>query len=121
MRMVQIQDQVWVELVGEIIVARIRGELNEELLNERHERILQLAQDTKCRKLLIDDLELVPPDYAAVEAQQVLNQELNQLSFKIAILVPNSRLAYLARLQFGDENHRVFYNDMAAAALWLVE
>ena len=118
--MVQVQDQVWVELVGEMIVARIRGELNEELLNERHERILQLAQDTKCRKLLVDDLELTPPDYAAVEAQQVLNQELNQLNFKIAILVPNSRLAYLARLQFGDENHRVFYNDMAAAALWLI-
>lgn len=118
--MYQIQDQIWVELVGDIIVARIRGELNEELLNERHDRIVQLAHDTKCRKLLIDDLELMPPDYAAVEAQQILNQELKQLGFKIAILVPNSRLAYLARLQFGDENHRVFYNDMAAAALWLV-
>lgn len=117
--MVQIHDQVWVELVGDIIIARIRGELNEEVLNERHERIRQLAHDTKCRRLLIDDLELVPPDYAAVEAQQILNRELNLLNFKIAILVPNSRLAYLARVQFGDENHRVFYNDMAAAALWL--
>jgi hypothetical protein len=118
--MYQVQDQVWVELVGEMIVARIRGDLTEELLNERHERILQLARDTKCRNLLIDDLELMPPEYAMVEAQQVLNQELKQLGFKIAILVPNSRLAYLARLQFGDENHRVFYNDMAAAALWLI-
>jgi hypothetical protein len=118
--MVQIQDQVWVELVGDIIVARIRGELHGNLLNERHERIMQLAQDTKCRRLLIDDLELMPPDYAAVEAQQALNRELKQMNFKIAILVPNSRLAYLARLQFGDENHRVFYNDMASAALWLI-
>lgn len=117
--MQQIQDQVWVELVGDIIVARIRGELNEELLNERHERIVQLARDTRCRRLLIDDLELMPPDYSVVEAQQLLNPELKQLGFTIAILVPNSRLAYLARLQFGDENHRVFYNDMAAAALWL--
>lgn len=118
--MLQLQDQLWVELVGDIIVARLRGELDEDLLNERHERIIQLAHDTRCRNLLIDDLELTPPVYDVVEAQQTLNQELNQLGFKIAILVPNSRLAYLARLQFGDENHRVFYNDMAAAALWLV-
>lgn len=118
--MVQVQDKAWVELVGDIIIARIRGELNEDVLNERHERILQLARDTECRRLLIDDLELMPPDYAIVEAQQAHNRELSQLGFKIAILVPNSRLAYLARLQFGDENHRVFYNDMAAAALWLV-
>lgn len=118
--MVHVQDQVWVELVGELIVARIRGELNEESLKERHERLLQLAHDTKCRRLLIDDLELSPPDYAAVDAQQALNKELKQLDFKIAILVPNSRLAYLARLQFGDENHRVFYNDMASATLWLM-
>lgn len=118
--MFQVQDQLWVELVGDIIVARLRGDLDEELLNEQHERVVQLARDTKCRRLLIDHLELLPPGYAVVEAQQVLNQELSQLGFKVAILVPNSRLAYLARLQFGDDNHRVFYNDMAAAALWLV-
>jgi hypothetical protein len=40
---------------------------------------------------------------------------------KIAIVVPNTAIAYLARLAFGEANHRVFYNDMSAAVLWLME
>jgi hypothetical protein len=41
-----------------------------------------------------------------------------------AILVPNTRIAYLARIafgQFGEGAYRVFYNDMAQAILWLEE
>lgn len=33
--------------------------------------------------------------------------------------MPNSRLAYLARLAFGEGDYRVFYNDIVAAAKWL--
>jgi hypothetical protein len=33
--------------------------------------------------------------------------------------VPNTGIAYLARLAFGEANHRVFYNDIAAAVAWL--
>jgi hypothetical protein len=38
-----------------------------------------------------------------------------------AIVVPNTKLAYLARLAFADEfgDNRVFYNDMAEAFEWL--
>jgi hypothetical protein len=34
-------------------------------------------------------------------------------------VVPNTRLAYLARLAFGEGDYRVFYSDMTAAILWL--
>jgi hypothetical protein len=36
-------------------------------------------------------------------------------------VVPNSRLAYLARLAFGEGDYRVFYNDIVAAVRWLSE
>lgn len=113
------QDHVWVELVGKIIIARLRGEVSEEMLNERHERICQIRRDTNCTRLLLDDLEMTAMSYPSMEAQQALNTELNALGFQIAIVVPNSRLAYLARIQFGESNHRVFYNDMAEAIAWL--
>jgi hypothetical protein len=113
------QDQVWVELVGTIIIARLRGSVTEEMLNERHDRVCQIRQDTGCTRLLLDDLEMNAPSYDAIEAQQVLNTELAALNFHIAVVVPNSRMAYLARLQFGEKNHKVFYNDLAEAILWL--
>ncbi|MDR7296345.1 hypothetical protein J2X16_001684 [Pelomonas aquatica] len=38
-----------------------------------------------------------------------------------AIVVPNTQLAYVARLAFGTSDHRVFYSDIAAAFRWLDE
>lgn len=112
-------ENVWVELVGKFIIARLRGSVSEEMLKERHERICQIGRDTGCDRLLLDDLEMTAMGHEAIEAQQALNSELATLGFQIAIVVPNSRLAYLARIQFGTISHRVFYNDMAQATLWL--
>jgi len=36
-----------------------------------------------------------------------------------AIVVPNTRVAYLARIAFGEGDYRVFYNDFLAAIRWL--
>jgi hypothetical protein len=36
-------------------------------------------------------------------------------------VVPNSRLAFLARLAFGEGDYKVFYNDMVAAIRRLSE
>ena len=36
-----------------------------------------------------------------------------------ALVVPNSKLAFLARIAFGEGDYRVFYNDMVAAVKWL--
>jgi hypothetical protein len=35
--------------------------------------------------------------------------------------VPDTKLAYLARLAFGDGDYRVFYDDRAAAVRWLTD
>lgn len=112
-------DKVWVELVGQVIMARMRGQVTQDMLKERHEQILHISRDTGCTKLLLDDLEMDAMSYEEIEAQRALNVELNEKHLQIAVVVPNSRMAYLARLQFGADNHQVFYTDMAAALLWL--
>jgi hypothetical protein len=114
-------DKVWVELVGKIIIARINGEVTSDAFSVRHERILQIEQDTGCKKLLLDDLQMGGPAYAEMEGQRALTSEWDAIGFKIAIVVPNSRMAYLARLQFNGDNHKVFYNDMVEALAWLAQ
>jgi hypothetical protein len=36
-------------------------------------------------------------------------------------VVSNTKLAYLARLAFGEGDYRVFYSDMTGAIKWLSE
>lgn len=111
--------QIWVELVGDLVIARVRGEPTEELLQQLQEKVLFLAQDAGRAKVLYDTLEMdaPPPDVAWV--QRALDEKLGSLKLKRAIVVPNSRLAYLARIAFGEGDYRVFYNDMVAAVTWL--
>jgi len=47
--------------------------------------------------------------------QRRLDESLPGLRLRRAIVVPNTRLAYLARLAFGEGDYRVFYNDITAA------
>lgn len=112
-------DRLWVELVGQIIIARIQGEPSDELLALRHERILQIERDSACRKVLLDDLQMAAPSYTHIQKQRTLNPDLSALGFKIAVVVPNSQMAYLARMKFDHENHKVFYNDLVEAINWL--
>ncbi len=110
---------LWVELVGGIIVARIRGTATAELIRECQRRVMALRLDTGCNRILYDALELARPPIDLVVAQQALTAELTQAWTKIAIVVPNTAIAYLSRLAFSDANHRVFYSDITAAILWL--
>jgi hypothetical protein len=113
--------KLWVELVGDIIIARIRGTATAELIRQCQERVIVLHSDTGCDRIMYDALELERPPMDTVLTQQELTDELKQSRVKIAIVVPNTAIAYLARLAFGEANHRVFYNDMSAAVLWLTE
>jgi hypothetical protein len=112
---------LWVELVGGIILARLRGACTEELLRECHRRIIALQAETDCKRIMYDSLELDRPTVEVVLTQHSMTEALRHPSVKLAIVVPNTALAYLARLAFGETNHRVFYNDVAAAILWLNE
>jgi hypothetical protein len=113
------QGQTWVEPVGDLIIARMRGEPTEALLRECQERVLLLVQDTGWGKVLYDALEMEPPPVDVTLVQRKLDEELGAVRLRRAIVVPNTRLAYLARLAFGEGDYRVFYNDISAAITWL--
>ena len=113
--------QTWVEWVGDLVVARMRGEPTEALLRETQEKVLFLVQDAGRGRVLYDTLEMEPPPVDVPWVQRALDENLGTVRLRRAIVVPNSRLAYLARLAFGEGDYRVFYNDMIAAIQWLTE
>ena len=114
--------QLWVELNAGLILARMRGVPSEQLLRECQDRVLQLARDRNQSRVLYDVLELELPTVDPALIQQKLESELDPaLRLRRAIVIPNSRVAFLARLAFGDGDYRVFYNDYPAAITWLEE
>ena len=115
------EGQLWVERVGDLVVARVRGEPTALLLQECQERVLRLVRDTGRGKVLYDTLEMKAPPVDVPWAQRELDERLGSTQLRRAIVVPNSRLAYLARLAFGEGDYRVFYDDIVAAVQWLSE
>ena len=114
--------QLWVEPVGALIVARVRGLPTEALLRECQNRVLQIARDRRdaaTHRVLYDALEMESPAVDVPLAQRQLDEDLQDIRLRRAIVVPNTRLAYLARLAFGEGDYRVFYSDIAAAVMWL--
>jgi len=114
--------QLWVEPVGGLIIARVRGLPTEALLRECHDRVIRIARDDRdaeLHRVLYDTLEMDSPQVDVPLAQRDLDESLGELKLRRAIVVPNTRLAYLARLAFGEGDYRVFYNDIASAISWL--
>lgn len=66
-------------------------------------------------------LEMDPPPVSIPWAQRALDEQLVDIKLRRAIVVPNTKIAFLARLAFGDGDYRVFYEDKAAALQWLSE
>jgi hypothetical protein len=114
-----VDNQLWVELVGDLIIARLRGQPTPELLRVCQEKVLFLARDAGRARVLYDALEMEPPPVEVTFTQRALDEALGGIVLRRAIVVPNSRLAYLARLAFGEGDYRVFYNDMLGAVKWL--
>lgn len=114
-------DQLWIEPVHDIIVARVRGVPSEALLKECQDRILSLVRETGRTRILYDGLEMDAPSVDVPVSQWQLDRNIENLRLKRAVLVPNTRLAYLARIAFGETDSRVFYNDMTSAIRWLSE
>jgi hypothetical protein len=122
------QQKLWMEPVGDIIVARIRGMCTEDLLKECQQRVIDLAKDTRQVKVLYDTLEMEVPSVEVTLVQQGLESDTRKrfgsAPLRRAILVSNTRVAYLSRIAFGEYSegaYWVFYNDMAGAMRWLDE
>jgi hypothetical protein len=113
--------EAWVTIEGDLVVARVRGEPTEALLRRTQEQVLRLASDAGGALVLYDTLAMTPPPVDVPWAQRELDEQLGAIRLKRAIVVPDSKLAYLARLAFGDGDYRVFYNDRAAAIRWLTD
>lgn len=114
--------QLWVEPVGELVIARLRGEPTAELLRACQDQVLAIVRKSGRGKVLYDTLEMVPPPVDVPWAQRELDEStLGEVRLRRAIVVPNTRLAYLARLAFGEGDYRVFYDDIVAAVRWLSE
>lgn len=113
------QSQLWVEVVGSLIMIRVRGDMNEDILRESQDQMVQLVKDTGINRVLYDTLEMNPPPPNITFVQQTLDQALGDLQIRRALVVPNSKLAYLARIAFAEGDYRVFYNDLGAAIAWL--
>jgi hypothetical protein len=112
--------EAWVAHEGDVVVARLRGEPTEDLLRSTHEQVVRLAAETGGR-VLYDALEMTPPPVDVPWSQRRLDDQPGAMRLKRAIVVPDTKLAYLARLAFGDGDYRVFYDDRAAAVRWLTD
>jgi hypothetical protein len=115
------KSELWVEQAEEFVIARLRGEPTAELLRQCQEQVLSLARAAKRAKVLYDVLEMKAPPVEVPWSQRELDACLDGVRLRRAIVVPNSKLAYLARLAFGEGDYRVFYNDKAQAMRWLAE
>jgi hypothetical protein len=114
-----VKGEVCVDLVNGLIIVHVRGHLNRGLIKQRHAQIVQAAEDTQCKKILMDLLDMEVPAMDAVTLQQAASVQFKELGLRIAIVVRDFRPAYLGRLAYGEALHRVFYDDLAGATAWL--
>ena len=115
------EGHLWVEPQQDLIIARIRGTPTKELIEECQRKVLILLKDTELNRILYDSLEMENPTVDIAVHQQALEAQYQSVRLRRAIVVPNTKIAFLSRLAFGDGEYRVFYNDMSAAIRWLAE
>lgn len=112
-----------VHSIGDTIVTRILGVPTVDLIRRCQEQVVQLARSTARHKVLHDCLDMEAPVVQVPMSQWELDRlDESQLRLKRAILVPDAKLGYLARIAFAYQNEaRVFYGDRLRALHWLSE
>jgi hypothetical protein len=116
-----VNEQLNIRLAGPLVVARLSGQPTPELLRECQEQVLLLTRGNPLGRVLYDARQMTPPSTEVPWAQRHLDENIGEVHLRRAIVVPDARLAFLARLAFGEGDYRVFYDDMAAATQWLSE
>lgn len=108
-----------VEIEGDVVVVRLRGRPDAGVLGSLHRQTLDQARAAGTRRILYDARALTPPDMELVLMQRTLDDELAAHGLRRAIVAPNTRIAYLSRLAFGEGASQVFYDDVDTALRWL--
>jgi chromate reductase, NAD(P)H dehydrogenase (quinone) len=111
------QGEFDVEVIDRIVTVRVRGEPSKELIEACHARVLEVSRLNAITAVLYDARAMQAPTIDVPWTQRTLDEQA-QPDLKRAIVVPDAKLAFLARVAFG-ENDRVFYNDVSGAIRWL--
>ena len=106
-----------VSVKEDLVLVEQHGEMDEPTLRLCQERVLALARESGLRRVLYDARAMSAPEASLALKQQDLDDEGMRL--RRAIVVPGTKIAYLARIAFGAGEHRVFYDDIDAALAWL--
>jgi hypothetical protein len=110
-----------VRVSGDLLLVAQQGELNEAMLRACQQRVLELARETGLHRVLYDARAMIAPEANLALMQQKLDDQLGGMRLRRAIVVPGTRIAYLARIAFFEGENRVFYDDIEAAQAWLRE
>jgi hypothetical protein len=108
-----------VRVSGDLVLVEQRGEMDEATLRLCQQRVLELAAETGLRRVLYDAREMIAPPAWLTLKQQELDDQPDAMLLRRAIVVPGTKIAYLARIAFGEGDYRVFYDDIDAARAWL--
>ena len=107
------------EATGPLVVVRLLRSPTERVLEECQICMLEAMRDSGSKAVLYDLTEMEPAPINVLLYQRVLNEHLESLQIKRAIVVPNAEIAHLARLAFGGSEYRVFYDDLQSAKDYL--
>ena len=107
------------EAVGALVRVRLLGSPTERVLEECQISMLEKMRDSGAKAVLYDLTEMQPAPINVLLYQRMLNEHLDALRIKRAIVVPNAEIAHLARLAFGGSEYRIFYDDLQGAQDYL--
>jgi hypothetical protein len=111
--------KLYVEVKDGLIIARIVGEPTFDFFGDCIARLKQVVKDTGIRKILYDLLSTDTPYMTVILHGTKTAIETPGKPLLRAVVVPNTKLSYMTRIIFGEENCRVFYQDMDGALEWL--
>jgi hypothetical protein len=115
-----IHDQLWVEQVGGIVFAKLRGRLSPSLLEQCHHQVAELVRPLSTALVLYDALELSPPE-GPLSLPASGPAPLPPGRGRRAITLADGRLRNPLRLAVSAAGGecRIFDNDLEAACAWL--
>jgi hypothetical protein len=115
-----LRDQLWVELTGGMVVAKLRGAVSVALLEDCRQQVRELLGQSAAAVVLYDALELVGPLANACRPSSE-RLALSTCTQRAAIVLSEAGLRKALLLAFGGHRGecRIFSEDLSAAYAWL--